>query len=91
MMDVDGPRELTIRSGILKPDEIVIAVEDHGVGIPPESAKKIFEPFFSTKPHGTGLGLALCRSIVEAHDGHLWAGNSAQGGAVFQFTLRTQP
>jgi PAS domain S-box-containing protein len=90
MMGIDGPRELTIRSGTQKPDEIVIAVEDRGAGIPPESAKKIFEPFFSTKPHGTGLGLALCRSIIEAHDGRLWAGNSAQGGAVVQFTLRTR-
>ena len=74
-----------------KPGEIVVAVEDRGTGIRPELMKKIFEPFFSTKLHGTGLGLALCRSIVEAHDGHLWATNAAHGGAVFQFTLRTQP
>lgn len=90
MTDVGGPRELTIRSGLQKSGEIVVTVEDRGCGIPQELMKTIFEPFFSTKPHGTGLGLALCRSIVEAHDGRLWATNSPQGGAVFQFTLRTQ-
>ena len=91
MMNINGSRELTIRSGTQKPGEIVVAVEDRGTGILPELNKKIFEPFFSTKPHGTGLGLALCRSIVEAHDGRLWVTNAAHGGAVFQFTLRTQP
>ena len=89
MMQMEGPRELTIRSEMSEPGQVMISVEDRGPGITPELGKKIFEPFFSTKPQGTGLGLALCRSIIEAHIGRLWATNSAQGGAIFQFTLRT--
>ncbi|MGB7549423.1 MAG: ATP-binding protein [Terracidiphilus sp.] len=90
MAQVRGPRELTIRSEQRGPAEILVAVEDHGPGIAPEIAARIFEPFFSTKPQGTGMGLAICRSIVEAHDGRLWAANSKRGGATFQFTVRAQ-
>jgi signal transduction histidine kinase len=50
----------------------------------------MFEPFFSTKPDGTGMGLAICRSIIEAHDGRLWAEDSKHGGAILQFTVRAQ-
>jgi signal transduction histidine kinase len=89
MREVDGPRELIIRSENRKEKEILVTIEDRGAGIAPEISQKIFEPFFSTKPQGTGLGLALCRSIVEAHDGRLWAANSERGGAIFQFTLRS--
>ena len=84
------PRELTIRSATKGSGEVVVAVQDSGPGIAQEIAQRIFEPFFSTKPEGTGMGLAICRSIVEAHDGRLWAENSHGGGAVFQFTLRVQ-
>jgi two-component system sensor kinase FixL len=84
-----GPRELILCSEKHGPNGILVAVEDHGPGISHEVASRIFEPFFSTKPHGTGMGLAICRSIVEAHDGRLWAENSASGGAIFRFTLRT--
>ncbi len=90
MMQTAGPRELTIRTEEHGKSEILVAVEDRGSGIAPEIAGRLFEPFFSTKPHGTGMGLAICRSIVESHDGRLWAVNSAQGGAIFQFTLRAQ-
>jgi PAS domain S-box-containing protein len=90
MMQVAAPRELIIRSQQYGDDEILIAVEDHGPGIAPEIMARIFEPFFTTKPQGTGMGLAICRSIVESHDGHLWADNSEHGGAIVQFTLRTQ-
>jgi PAS domain S-box-containing protein len=82
------PRELIIRSEKHGPNDILVAVEDHGPGIPYDIASRIFEPFFSTKPHGTGMGLAICRSIIEAHDGRLWAENSASDGAIFRFTLR---
>lgn len=85
------PRELVIRSERHGDREILIAVEDCGPGIPPEIEPRIFEPFFSTKPQGTGMGLAICRSIVEAHDGRIWALNSSHGGAIFQFTLRVTP
>jgi signal transduction histidine kinase len=50
----------------------------------------MFEPFFSTKANGTGMGLAICRSIIEAHDGRLWAENPASGGAILKFTVRAQ-
>jgi hypothetical protein len=90
MMKTPPPRELTIRSEKHGEGAIRISVEDRGPGIPEEIAHRIFEPFFSTKPEGTGMGLAICRSIVEAHDGQLWVDRSASGGAAFHFTVRTQ-
>ncbi|HEV2484706.1 MAG TPA: ATP-binding protein [Terracidiphilus sp.] len=90
MTRVAAPRELVIRSEKHGEGEILVAVEDHGSGIAPAIAARMFEPFFSTKPHGTGMGLAICRSIIEAHDGLLWAEDSAQGGAILQFTVRAQ-
>jgi PAS domain S-box-containing protein len=90
MMQFARPRELVIRSRKYRDGEILVAVEDHGSGIAPEIAARMFEPFFSTKPQGTGMGLAICRSIIEAHDGRLWAENSVRGGAILQFTVRVQ-
>ncbi len=90
MMQVARPRELIIRSSQHGEGEILVAVEDHGAGISPEVAARMFEPFFTTKPQGTGMGLAICRSIIEAHDGRLWAENSTRGGAVLKFTVRAQ-
>jgi C4-dicarboxylate-specific signal transduction histidine kinase len=68
---------------------IQIVVEDCGVGISPETAEKIFEPFFTTKPEGIGMGLSISRSIVESHEGRLWAVPRPAGGAIFQFTIPT--
>jgi signal transduction histidine kinase len=82
------PREIIIRSEKSEDGRIRVAVEDRGPGVEAAIAQRIFEPFFSTKSEGTGMGLAICRSIVEAHDGRLWAENSSHGGAVFQFTVR---
>ena len=90
MVSSAGPRELTIRTKKHSENEVLVAVEDRGPGVSEEIASKIFEPFFSTKPQGTGMGLAICRSIVEAHDGRLWVANAAHGGAVFQFTAKAQ-
>lgn len=90
MTRVAAPRELIIRSKKLGDGEILVVVEDHGSGIAPAIASRMFEPFFSTKPDGTGMGLAICRSIIEAHDGRLWAEDSKQGGAILQFTVRAQ-
>jgi signal transduction histidine kinase len=90
MAQTSAPRAINIRTERYRDTEILVAVEDHGPGIAPEIELRIFEPFFSTKPAGTGMGLAICRSIVEAHEGHLWAINAPQGGAIFQFTLRAQ-
>ncbi len=85
------PHEINIRSAKLDEGRIQITVEDHGPGIAVDIAPRIFEPFFTTKPEGTGMGLAICRSIVEAHDGRMWMENSMHGGAIFQFTMRAQP
>lgn len=90
MADASGKRELTISSEMQEDGGIHIMVEDRGTGLAPEAAARIFEPFYSTKPQGTGMGLAICRSIVEAHDGRIWASRSARGGTVIHFTIRTQ-
>jgi PAS domain S-box-containing protein len=90
MMDADGLRELAIYSKMQGDNEIQVTVEDHGAGLTPEAEARMFEPFFSTKPHGTGMGLAICRSIIEAHDGRIWASKSARGGTVFHFTIRVR-
>jgi len=87
---VDGSRELTIRSEKYSASEVVITIEDNGPGIAPEIATRIFEPFFSTKEQGTGMGLAICRSIVETHDGRIWAENHEPTGARFKITLGTR-
>jgi PAS domain S-box-containing protein len=89
MTEVRGARELVLRTERRGPDEIMISVEDRGSGIAPDVIDRIFEPFFSTKAHGTGMGLAICRSIIESHDGRIWAENRPEGGAAFRFSLRT--
>jgi signal transduction histidine kinase len=78
---------VTIRSGRANDKEAEVMVADSGAGIPGESIAGIFDPFVSSKPGGMGLGLAISRTIVEAHGGAIRAENAAQGGAVFRFTL----
>jgi PAS domain S-box-containing protein len=85
-----GARELAIFSEMDSGNEIMLTVEDRGAGLSPEIAARMFEPFFSNKPHGTGIGLAICRSIIEEHDGRIWATESSEGGARFQFTIPVQ-
>ncbi len=89
MVQSPPPRELKIRTEYRGNGQILVSVEDRGPGVPEEIAARIFDPFFSTKSAGMGMGLAICRSIVEMHDGRLWVANSIHGGAVFQFTIRT--
>jgi signal transduction histidine kinase len=86
MADVDGTRELFIRSQ-WKDGLLTVSVSDSGMGLPPERASRIFDAFFTTKPHGTGMGLRISRSIVESHGGRLWAGENIPRGASFHFTL----
>jgi signal transduction histidine kinase len=83
----DGPRELLIRTGTDASEAIVVSVRDSGPGLGSEKLDRLFTPFYTTKPQGMGMGLAICRSIVEAHGGRLWATAKDDGGATFQFTL----
>jgi C4-dicarboxylate-specific signal transduction histidine kinase len=86
----DGPKEIWIRSRREDSAGVTIAVEDRGVGLSPEIAEKIFQPFFTTKDQGIGMGLSISRSIVESHAGRLWAAPGPSGGASFQFTIPTE-
>jgi signal transduction histidine kinase len=66
-----------------------VSVSDTGIGLPPKRADQIFKAFFTTKAHGTGMGLSISRSIIESHGGRLWAANNAPQGASFYLTLPT--
>jgi signal transduction histidine kinase len=83
----DRPRELWISTETMAPDGVLVAVADSGVGIDPKDDDRIFEAFFTTKANGMGLGLPICRSIIEAHGGRLRASRGSPHGSVFQFTL----
>jgi C4-dicarboxylate-specific signal transduction histidine kinase len=85
----EGARTLTIRSQVRAPDEVVIAVEDSGPGIDVKHIDRVFDPFFTTKPSGMGMGLSICRSIIEAHQGRLSASPGLSHGAVFEVALPT--
>jgi PAS domain S-box-containing protein len=85
----DRSRDLLLRSHQYKSDKVLIAVQDSGIGLQPESLDHLFEAFFTTKPQGMGMGLAISRSIVENHGGRLWATVNEDRGATFQFTLPT--
>ena len=90
MSDVDGPRDLLITTAATK-DGVVTAVEDSGPGFLAEQAKHLFDPFYTTKASGLGLGLAICRSIADAHGGRLSATAKTPRGARFEFLLPTAP
>jgi len=87
MKDADGTRELATKSQRTENDQVLVSVSDTGVGLPPEQADQVFSAFFTTKPHGTGMGLRISRSIIESHGGRLWAANNSPRGASFCFTL----
>jgi PAS domain S-box-containing protein len=80
-------RELTIATGNLDPDQVQVTVEDSGTGLDPSAMDKIFDPFYTTKPGGMGMGLSISRSILQAHGGRLWATAKDGPGTVFHFTL----
>jgi C4-dicarboxylate-specific signal transduction histidine kinase len=81
------PREITLTTKALDDETIEIAVADIGPGIPDELADRLFKPFVSIKHNGMGLGLSICRSIIEAHDGQLIAAPNPAGGTIFRFTI----
>jgi PAS domain S-box-containing protein len=83
----DGARELLIITGEVDSDHVLVAVRDSGPGFNPEIAERVFAPFYTTKASGLGMGLSICRSIVEAHGGRLWATSNVPRGAIFQFTV----
>jgi C4-dicarboxylate-specific signal transduction histidine kinase len=83
----EGPRELLISTTKTDSEGVLVAVRDSGPGLAPERVDRLFESFYTTKPGGLGMGLSICRSIIEAHHGRLWATANTPRGAVFQFTL----
>jgi signal transduction histidine kinase len=83
----DRPRELVIRSGRDETQQVLVSVTDCGVGICAENADRLFNAFFTTKSSGMGMGLSICRSIVEAHGGRLSASGNEGPGATFRFVL----
>jgi signal transduction histidine kinase len=88
MTSVTGrPRELVIRSELHENDQVLVAVQDSGIGFDPSDKDRLFDAFFTTKPDGMGIGLPICRSIIEAHGGRLWASRNGAAGATFQFSL----
>jgi len=90
MKDVDGTRELAIKSQRTETEQVLVTVSDTGVGLPTQQADQIFKAFFTTKSHGTGMGLSISRSIVESHGGRLWAAENSPRGASFHFALTTK-
>jgi NO-binding membrane sensor protein with MHYT domain len=90
MKDVDGTRELAIKSRRAENEQLMLSVSDTGVGLPPQQADQIFNAFFTTKVHGTGMGLSISRSIVESHSGRLWAADNSPCGASFHLFLPTK-
>jgi len=87
MEATDGARVLTVKSKVSESGGVMVSVEDTGAGMEPKVIEQIFNPLFTTKSHGMGMGLSICRSIIEAHEGQLWATPKRSQGAVFQFTL----
>ena len=87
----EGSRELLIGAGTNESGEVLVTVRDSGPGLAPAALENLFNAFYTTKPNGLGLGLSICRSIIEGHGGQLWASTNSPHGAVFQFTLPAYP
>jgi signal transduction histidine kinase len=87
MKDLDGRRVLAIKSQRVEDEQLQVSVSDTGIGLPPQRTEQIFEAFFTTKAHGTGMGLRISRSIIESHGGRLWAVDNSPRGATLRFTL----
>jgi signal transduction histidine kinase len=88
MSDIgEATRELLISSGKAESGGVLVTVRDSGPGLAPATLERAFESFYTTKPGGLGLGLSICRSIIEAHGGRLWVSPNVPHGATFQFTV----
>jgi PAS domain S-box-containing protein len=87
----EGPRELFITTAQAKPNGVLVSVRDTGPGLAPATVERLFEPFYTTKPTGLGMGLSICRSIIEAHGGRLWVEANEPRGAIFKFLTPVQP
>ena len=87
MKNAEQTREMIIRSRQAEDQQLIVSVSDTGVGLPLQDKDQIFNAFYTTKPHGIGMGLRISRSIVESHGGRLWAADNSPCGASFQFTL----
>jgi signal transduction histidine kinase len=83
----EGSRELLIGTGKDGSSGVLVAVQDSGPGLNPKSFERLFDTFYTTKPGGMGMGLSICRSIIEAHGGRIWVSRTAGPGATLQFTL----
>ena len=84
---MDRTRELSIKTQVDESDDVLITVADAGIGLDPQNMNRIFEAFFTTKPQGMGMGLSICRSIVEAHGGRIWATPGIPHGTIFHVQL----
>jgi signal transduction histidine kinase len=84
-----GPRILRLSTRVESSDMILVSIEDSGTGFEAGLSDRIFDPLFTTKPNGMGMGLAICKSIVEGHGGRIWALPRSPNGTIFQFTVPT--
>ena len=87
----EGARQVIITTRQIELNDLYVGVQDTGPGLNPETLSRLFEPFYTTKPNGMGMGLTICRSIVEAHGGRLWVSACQPRGALFQFAIPARP
>ena len=85
----EGVRKVLIATAQAEPGGVLVEVTDSGPGLASNSFDRVFDPFYTTKPGGLGMGLSICRSIIEAHSGRLWVTANPPGGAIFHFTMPT--
>jgi signal transduction histidine kinase len=83
-------RVLKVKTDQTNPGMVRVSIEDTGTGIDPANIDRVFKPFFTTKANGMGMGLVICRSIIEKHDGRIWVSPGVNGGSIFQFELPTE-